>query len=153
MARTFPEVYYYWVVPWQQLLNKPLHYVPFQSKRLPLHICILSRQFLMNCTFIFAHIINSKLVLFSTRFAEKLVLNGCFEYELWGWFPFNMRRLVAKLNTRTRTGSKTSLASWSKLRVFKSFTFITEWEMLLIPFISPFPLTKVSVRDRDRIRT
>ena len=31
----------------------------------------------MNCTFIFANIINSTLVLFSARYAEKLVLNGC----------------------------------------------------------------------------
>jgi len=30
----------------------------------------------MNCTFIVANIINSKLVLFSARFAEKLVLDG-----------------------------------------------------------------------------
>ena len=36
----------------------------------------------MNSTFMFANIINSKLVLFSVRFAEKLVLNGCFECEL-----------------------------------------------------------------------
>ena len=82
MARPIPEVYYDRVVPRQQLLNKALHCVPFQNKKLPLNICFLSRQLLKNCTFIFANIINSKLVLFSTRFAEKLVLNGCFEYEL-----------------------------------------------------------------------
>ena len=35
MARPFPEVYFDRVVPRQQLLNKALHYVPFQSKRLP----------------------------------------------------------------------------------------------------------------------
>ena len=31
----------------------------------------------MNCTFILANIINSKLVLFSARFAEKLILDDC----------------------------------------------------------------------------
>ena len=31
---------------------------------------------------ILANIINSKLVLFSTRFTAKVVLNGCYEYEL-----------------------------------------------------------------------
>ena len=30
----------------------------------------------MNCTFILANIFNSKLVLFITRFAAKVVLNG-----------------------------------------------------------------------------
>jgi len=108
MARPFPEVYYDEVVPRQQLLNKALQCVPFQNKRLPLNICFLSRQSLLNCTFIMANIINSKLTLFSARVAEKLVLNGCFEYEIWRWFPLNMRRLVAQLKTRTRTrtGSK-----------------------------------------------
>ena len=44
MARPFPEVYYDHVVPRQQLLNKPLHRVPFQNKRLPLQICLLPKQ-------------------------------------------------------------------------------------------------------------
>ena len=82
MARPFLDVYFDRVVPRQLLLNKALHCVPFQNKRLPLKLCFLSRQLLMNCSFILANIISSKLVLFSTRFAEKLVLNGCFEYEL-----------------------------------------------------------------------
>ena len=107
MARPFPEVYYDRVVPRQQLLNKALHCVSFQNKRLPLNICFLSRQFFMNCTFTFANIINSWLALFSARFDKKLVLNGCFEYELWLWFPFNMRRSVAQLKTRTRTHTRT----------------------------------------------
>ena len=36
----------------------------------------------MKCTFILANIVNSKLVLFSVRFAEKVVLDGFSEYEL-----------------------------------------------------------------------
>ena len=82
MARPFTEVYYDRVVPRQQLINKALHCVPFTNKSLPLNICFLSRQLPMNCPFISANIINSKLVLFSARFAEKLVLDGSFEYEL-----------------------------------------------------------------------
>ena len=35
----------------------------------------------MNCILILANISNSKLVQFSARFVEKLVLDGCFEYE------------------------------------------------------------------------
>ena len=38
----------------------------------------------MNCTFIFANIINSILSLFNARYAEKLVLKGCFEYDCDG---------------------------------------------------------------------
>ena len=83
MARPFPDVYYDRVVPRQQLLNKALHCVPFENKRLPLNICLLSRQLLVNCTFIFANIVNSKLVLFSARIAEKLVLNGCIQLRTY----------------------------------------------------------------------
>ena len=81
MARPFLEACYDPVVPRQQLVNKPLHCVPNQNKRLMFHVCFLSRQLLMNCTFILANTINSKFVLFSTRFAAKVVLNGCYEYE------------------------------------------------------------------------
>ena len=80
MARPFQEACYDRVVPGQQLLNKALHCVSFQNKKLPLKICFLSKQLLMNCTFILANILNIKLVLFSARFAEKLVLGDCFEY-------------------------------------------------------------------------
>jgi len=94
------------MVPQQQLLYKLLHCVPFQNKRVPFYMCFLSRQLLMNCTVILANIINSKLILFGARFADKVVLDGCYKYEFWRWFPLNMRRSVAHLKTRTRSGPK-----------------------------------------------
>ena len=36
----------------------------------------------MNCTFILANNIDSKVGLFSARFAEKVVLDDCCEYEI-----------------------------------------------------------------------
>ena len=76
MSRPFTKAYYNRVVSRKQLTNTPVNCVPFQSKRLPLHVCLLSRQLLMTYTFIMANIINSKLVLFSSRCVAKVVLDG-----------------------------------------------------------------------------
>ena len=80
-ARPSLEACYGQVVPRQQLLNKHLHCTLYQNKRLPMHVCFLSWQLLMYCTFILANIVNSKLVLFSTRFAAKVLLNGSYKCE------------------------------------------------------------------------
>ena len=76
MSRPFPDVYYEMMVPRQQRYYESLHCVPFQNKRLYFHVCLLSRKLLVNCAFILAIIIKSKLGLISSRFVAKVVLDS-----------------------------------------------------------------------------
>jgi len=71
----------------------------FHDKSLPLHACLLSRQLLMNCTFILANIINSKLALFSSRFHAKVVLDGSSSFD-----ADSLTICVDRLRTSTPTG-------------------------------------------------